>query len=131
MADLFKIASKRKYRFSFKGQLTVEDLWDLSVEDLDRIYKDLKAKQKNETEDSLLGTVTKQDKILANKIEIIKAIVMDKLAAKERAAKVAKAKAQNQRILEIMADKADAELKEKSIDELQSLLVSTDPDDED
>lgn len=125
MADLFKVAAKKKYRFNFKGQITVEDLWDLSVEDLDRIYKNLKSQQKNASEESLLQTVSKEDRELSNKIEIVKTVVMDKLAAKERALKAAEKKAQNQRILEIMADKQDAALKEKSIDELQVMLASS------
>ncbi len=130
MSDLFKVATKKKYRFSYKGQVTVEDLWDLSVEELDKIYKNLKSLQKNASEESLLQTVTKEDKELNNKIEIIKTIVTDKLAAKDRAMKAASQRAQNQRILEIMADKQDAALKEKSIEELQNMLIAEDVDDE-
>ena len=130
MSDLFKIATKKKYRFNYKGQATVEDLWDLSVEELDKIYKNLKSLQKNASEESLLQTVTKEDKELNNKIEIVKTIVTDKLAAKDRAMKAAAQKAQNQRILEIMADKQDAALKEKSIEELQA-MISVDNFDED
>ena len=126
MVDLFKVAVKKKYRFNFKGQLTVEDLWDLSVEDLDKIYKNLKSQQKNASEESLLDTVTKEDRELSNKVEIIKSIVTDKLAAAERAKKSAEKKAQNQRILEIMADKQDAALKEKSLEELQAMLETED-----
>lgn len=130
MSDLFKIATKKKYRFSYKGQVTVEDLWDLSVEELDKIYKNLKSLQKNASEESLLQTVTKEDKELNNKIEIIKAIVTDKLAAKDRAMKAVSQRAQNQRILEIMADKQDAALKEKSIEELQNMLITEDVEDD-
>ena len=131
MADLFKIANKKKYRFNYKGVISVEDLWDLSVEELDKIYKSLKSMQKNASEESLLQTVSKEDKELLNKIEIIKIVVTDKLAAQERAQKAASQRAQNQRILEIMADKQDAALKEKSIEELQAMLAVDDFDDED
>lgn len=130
MSDLFKVAVKKKYRFNFKGIISVEDLWDLSVEDLDKIYKSLKSQQKNESEESLLQKVSKEDKVLDNKIEIVKIIVADKLAAKERAQKAASQRIQNQRILEIMADKQDAALKEKSIEELQAMLTVDDIDDE-
>ena len=130
MSDLFKVATKKKYRFSYKGQVTVEDLWDLSVEELDKIYKNLKSLQKNTSEESLLQTATKEDKELNNKIEIIKTIVTDKLAAKDRAMKAASQRAQNQRILEIMADKQDAALKEKSIEELQNMLIIEDVEDD-
>lgn len=130
MSDLFKMASRKKYRFNYKGVISVEDLWDLSVEELDSIYKKLKAQQKNNNEESLLQSVTKEDKELANKIDIIKTIVVDKLAAKERALKAAEKKAQNQRILEILADKKDAALKEKSIEELQAMISAEESDEE-
>ena len=129
MADLFKIAAKKKYRFNYKGVISVEDLWDLDVEALDSIYKNLKKQQKTSQEESLLETVSKEDKEINNKIEIIKIIVNDKLAAREKAIKAAEKRTQNQRILEIMADKKDAALKEKSIEELQAMLVSDEVDD--
>lgn len=131
MADLFKIASKKKYRFNYKGLITVEDLWDLPVEELDKIYKNLKTQQKNNSEESLLQTVSKEDKELNNKIDIIKTIVNDKLVAMDRALKIAEKKLQNQKILEIMADKQDAALKEKSIDELKAMLSTDEFNDED
>lgn len=131
MSDLFKVATKKKYRFNFKGVLTVEDLWDLTVEDLDKIYKGLKSKLKDAAEESLLNTVSKEDKELNNKIEIVKIIVADKLAAKEKAEKTQLQKQQNQRILEIIADKQDAALKEKSLEELTAMLTPSDTEDDD
>jgi ATP-dependent helicase YprA (DUF1998 family) len=122
MADLFKIAAKKKYRFNYKGLITVEDLYDLTIEELDKIYKNLKVQQRNSSEESLLQTISKEDKELNNKIEIIKAIVADKLAAKEKAQKAYEQRAQRQRILEIMEDKKDAALKEKTIEELQAMM---------
>lgn len=131
MSDLFKVATKKKYRFNFKGVLSVEDLWDLTVEDLDKIYKGLKSKLKDVAEESLLNTVSKEDKELNNKIEIVKIIVADKLAAKEKAEKAQLQKQQNQRILEIIADKQDAALKEKSLEELTAMLTPSDTEDDD
>lgn len=131
MSDLFKIAVKNKYRFTYKGVQTVEDLWDLSVEELDKIYKTLKNKQKSEAEESLLTTASKEDKELNNKIEIIKTIVADKLSDKEKAVKAAERRAKNRRILEIMADKQEDELKSKSLDELKAMLEEDDDESED
>ncbi len=131
MADLFKVAVKKKYRFNYRGLISVEDLWDLSVEDLDKIFKSLKSQQRNASEESLLQAVSKEDKELNNKIEIIKIIVADKLAASDRAKKAAAQRMQNQRILEIMADKQDAALKEKSVEELQAMLTTADAEDDD
>lgn len=131
MSDLFKIAVKNKYRFTYKGVQTVEDLWDLSVEELDKIYKTLKNKQKSEAEESLLTTASKEDKELNNKIEIIKTIVADKLSDKEKSVKAAERRAKNRRILEIMADKQEDELKSKSLDELKAMLEEDDDESED
>jgi hypothetical protein len=103
-------------------------LWDLSVEELDKIYKTLKTKQKSEAEESLLATTSKEDKELNNKIEIIKTIVADKLSDKEKSIKAAERRAKNRRILEIMADKQEDELKSKSLDELKAMLESDDDD---
>lgn len=130
MSDIFKNAVKKKYRWNFRGLCTVEDLWDLNVENLDDIYKSLKKQQKDNSGESLLTTVSKEDKIIEEKIEIVKAIVIDKLAATEKAKNAAKKRRENQRILEIMADKKDAALKEKSIEELQAMLSDDDDEEE-
>ena len=127
--DIFKNATKKKYRFNFKGLCTIEDLWDLTVENLDAIYKSLKKQQKESDGESLLSTVSKEDKILAEKIEIVKAIVTDKLVAAEKARNAAKKRAENQRILEIMADKKDAALRDKTLEELQAMLVVEEDED--
>ena len=50
--------------------------------------------------------------------------------AKEKAQKAAAQRIQNQRILEIMADKQDAALKDKSIEELQNMLTVAEEDDD-
>ena len=120
--NIFKEATKKKYRLNFRGVCTVEDLWDLDVEHLDTIYKALKKQQKDADGESLLTTASKEDVVLEDKIAIVKAIVADKLAAIEAAKNAAKKRRENQRILEIIADKQDAALKEKSLEELQAML---------
>lgn len=122
--NIFMNATKKKYRFNFRGICGVEDLWDLRVEDLDFIYKNLKKQQKENEGESLLSTTSKEDKELNEKIEIVKAIVADKLATAEKARNAAKKRRENQRILEIMADKKDAALRDKTIEELQAMLLS-------
>lgn len=130
MKDLFKVAVKKKYRFNYKGALTVEDLYDLSVEDLDAIYKKLKLEQGNTATDSLLGNVTSADKALQNKIDLVTEIFNDKMAEKDKAKKAFETKQRNQRILEIMASKQAKELEEKSIDELKEMLETEDTDED-
>lgn len=83
--ELFEIATRNKYRFPFKGWINTEDLWDLSVQNLDSIFKTLNKELKTTGEESLLGTKTTEQNELSNKIEIVKHIVSVKLEDKAKA----------------------------------------------
>ena len=122
MEKLFENATRGKYRFSFRGSITVEDLWDLSPQNLDTIYKALIKELKQEQEESLLSEKTKADTVLDEKISIIRYIVSVKLKEAEDKKNEKALKDQEQKILSIIADKEDSELKGKSIDELKNML---------
>jgi hypothetical protein len=122
MEKMFECAARSKFRFSFKGLISVEDLWDLPVTSLDSIFKTLNSQLKQTKEESLLDTKTKQDKELEIKIEIIKYIVGVKLEEENVRLRVKERKEQKQKILEIMAEKQDESLKGKSIEELTKML---------
>lgn len=124
--DMFESAARGKYRFPFKGQVTVEDLWDLSPKDLDSIFKTLNAQSKKANEESLLASKSATDVVLDTKIEIVRYIVGVKLAEAE-CEKVAKEnREKKQRLAELIADKQDAELREKSVAELQAMMAALD-----
>jgi hypothetical protein len=120
--NLFEIAVRNKYRFPFRGLVSVEDLWDLSVENLDVIFKELNSQRKRTQEESLLGTKTVQDKELEVKIDIVKYIVSIKLDEAELRSKDKERKAQQQKIMEIIASKQDQALENMSLEELQRML---------
>ena len=120
--NMFVIATKNKFRFPFKGMISVEDLWDLSLENLDSVYKTLNSQIKRAQEESLLNIKSKEDSVLEMKIEIIKYIVEYKQAEIAKRAAASENKAKRQRILEILAAKQDADLQSKSLDELQKML---------
>lgn len=126
MEKIFINAARNKYRFPFKGQITVEDLWDLTVVNLDSIYRILNSQLKTSKEDSLLTTKNTEDKILEEKIEIIKYIATVKQTEAKKKEDEKAVKAQNARIREIIASKKDAALLDKSVEELQAMLVETD-----
>ena len=124
MENIFEIATRTKMRFPFKGQISVEDLWDLSVKDLDAIYKTLNAQAKKSQEESLLTTKTKEDETISVQIEIVKYIVTTKLAEAEAVKKSIELKEKKQKIMKIMSAKQDEALHNMSVDELQKMLDS-------
>lgn len=124
--DVFISALKEKYRFPYKGQITAEDLWDLTGTQLDSIYKTLNAEKKTTQEDSLMGHRTAAEQTLLNKIEIVKYV----FSAKQEEIETKKQKAVNdekkRRIMEIIASKEDAALGEKSVEDLKKMLSDLD-----
>lgn len=120
--EMFIKACREKMRFPYKGLATVEDLWDLSVAELDKIYKSLNAKAKQAQEESLLEVKTSEDEELTAQIEIIKYIVSVKLEEKKAAEMAKERKQQKQKIMSILASKQDEALQGKSIEELEKML---------
>ena len=113
---------KNKYRFEFKGLISVEDLFDLSLENLDLIYKNLKKEESDLQTDSLLETVDNPlIKEIEIKLEIVKSIFNMKQIEIENIEKAMINKARKEKILAIIENKQDQELSEKSIEELKEI----------
>nr|DAZ13776.1 MAG TPA: hypothetical protein [Caudoviricetes sp.] len=121
--NLFEVATRENYLFPFKGMINVIDLWNLSLTNLDSVFKTLNAEVKKSDEESLLNAKTKEDEELTNKIEIIKYIVNKKLAEKEARENEKKNKEKRQRILEIKAKRQDEALENMSDEDLDKLLA--------
>lgn len=121
--NLFEVATRENYLFPFKGMINVIDLWNLSLTNLDSVFKTLNAEVKKSEEESLLNAKTKEDEELTNKIEIIKYIVSKKLAEKEARENEKKNKEKRQRILEIKAKRQDEALENMSDEDLDKLLA--------
>ena len=122
MSDIFEQASRSKIRFTYKGLLSVEDLWDLTVQELDKIFKGLNAKLNASKEESLLGPKTQADTDLELAVTIIRHIVEVRLAEIAARELEAARKDKKQKILSIMADKQDESLKSKTPEELAKML---------
>ena len=120
--EMFIRASRKKIRFPYKGAASVEDLWDLPVTELDKIYKLLNAEAKKAQEESLLETKSDEDEKLTVQIGIVKYIVSVKLEEKKAAEAEKERKKQKQKIMSILASKQDEALKDKSIEELEKML---------
>ena len=120
----FMLALKTGLRFQFRGNLTTEDLFSLSLTDLDALYKSLKRQLRSNEEESLLDEANPADAETRLKIEIVKAIVADKLADRDAVkARVEKA-AQKQKLLEVLARKQDASLEQMTEDQIKAALAA-------
>jgi hypothetical protein len=120
--SIFERATRQKLRFPFRGATSIEDLWDLDLENLDEIFRSLAQKKQASQGVSLFGDDANKNDELDLQLDIVKYIftikqheAADRVAQRERAEK-------KQRLMELIASKQDKDLGEKSIDELQAML---------
>lgn len=121
--NLFEVATRANYQFPFRGMINVIDLWDLSLTNLDLVFKALNAEAKKHEEESLLNVKSKEDEEISNKICIIKYIVSVKLAEKKAREDAKKNAEMKQRLLEIKAKRQNAALENMSDEELDKALA--------
>jgi spore cortex formation protein SpoVR/YcgB (stage V sporulation) len=121
--SLFEKAAKQKLRFnSSKGQLTVEDLFDLSLTSLDNIAKAVNRKLKDEVEESFIQKKSTASAELELQLDILKYIIEYKTSVEEANKKRAETVARKHQIEEILMRKKSQELEDLSVDELQAML---------
>ena len=119
-----------KYRFNtVKGNLSTEDLFDLDMEDLDKIYQNLSISIDELKGNSLFDDDENQEKInakkaLIDKRDIVQAIFNYHKANKEAAEKAAKNKAMKDELNEVIAQKQKDELASMDIKRLKQIRDS-------
>lgn len=123
--SIFELATRNKYRFpSLKGELTVEQLWDLPLKanssfDLDNVARTISRELRDSVEESFVSpTSNTGSTVLNNKLDIVKHIIKSKLddkAKRETAAQNAKEK---EKLLAILEQKDNIELNSLSREEL-------------
>lgn len=123
---MFETAVRNKFRFPFRGQISVEDLWDLSLENLDSVFKTLNAQVKLASEESLLNEKDKEVEIVEQKIAIVKHIVAVKQAEAAKRRDAAKLHEQKQKLMNLIAKKEDEALDGLTADELKKMLADLD-----
>lgn len=124
--NIFEMATRNKFRFPYKGLISVEDLWDLGQVQLDSIYKNLNKEIKQIQEESLLSAKNSEDAELQAKIDIVKHIFTVKQQEAIQRSIDAENADKKRRIMEILAQKQDDSLMGKSEDELRKMLKELD-----
>lgn len=116
--NIFEIAAKEKFEFSFKGTIKTEDLFDLNKSDLREIYKDLKASIKNvdEIDDELFNEESDEDTETLVKMEIVRYIANLRKTEEEEAIKAKK----REKFDNLIYKKENEELENLSVEELKA-----------
>jgi len=129
--NIFERASVDKLRFpSTKGELAVENLWDLPLQskggvDLDTIAKTVNAGLKALGEESFVSTKSNPGKAAQElRLEILKHIIGVKMRAAEDARDRAEKLAKREKLVAILDKKQNEALENLSADEIAKQIAS-------
>lgn len=121
--DNFKLATQQKLRFqTSKGSLNIEQLWDLTLNDLDNLAVSLEQDYEESKGKSFLVKRTVKDKTIKLQFDIVLDILQTKAQAAEEAKERKERKEHNEKILTLISEKKDESLKGKSIKQLEAML---------
>ena len=122
---MYKQLIKDKTRFTTsKGNLSLEQLWDLSINELDTLAVSLQdAYDKSNNKKSFIEKKTTKDKNLKLQLDVVLDILQTKMEEAEVSKTKAENKARNQKIREIIAQKQDDALTKMSLKELTGMLT--------
>jgi hypothetical protein len=122
---IFELATRKKFRFKMdKGFVTTEDLWDLKLEDLNRIAVSLNKQIKESSDESFIKTKSSADKDLQAHFDVVKHIIDVKLAEKEAKLVAIEREEKRERLRDLIAKKELSALESKTLDELRAELDS-------
>ena len=127
---MYKIASQKKLRIATsRGNLSVEQLWDLPKEEIGQLavavrkhIRDERGTAGDSELDFLKPSEQKEETIEQLTFRILRDIYQTKQADEDKAHSTAEKRLKNRRILELIAKKQDQELENKSIEELEKML---------
>ena len=108
-----------KLRFTTdRGFLSVEDIWDLTLTQLNNLAKSLRKKLKEGEEEDFLNTKSESDTTEKLRFDIVLNILETKKTEKAEREQAEEIKGKRQKLLGLIAEKQDAALRDKPVDEL-------------
>ncbi len=121
--NMFEVALRGKYRFPTRvGLVTAEDLFDMSLKQLDATFKTLNSAVNIAKEESLLEVKSEADAILDVQIEIIKYVVKSKQEANKARVEAKGNKEKKEYLMSILKEKENAEVLDKSPEEIKAMI---------
>ncbi len=121
---MFEQATRLRLRFdTVKGSVSTEDLWTLSLANLDKVAVELHKQLRESNEAvSFVTPVSKKDNELQLKFDIAKHIIDVRVAERDAARVAAERSVKKQQLLEVLSRKQNAELENKTTEELTNMI---------
>lgn len=120
---MYKEALQKKLRFKTnKGMISTEDLFDLSLQNLNTLAIMLDKKISEAPKKSIIEELPAEENDDELRFSIVKDVINIKLKARKDNINRAQIDARNKRIAEIIAKKEDEALENKSIEELRAMI---------
>ena len=127
--DLFLEARRKKLRFaSLKGELIVEQLWDLPLTsktgfDLDNVAKSVKRELDASSVESFVNVSSPLEATLTLKLELIKSVIAVRIAERDAVQQREARKAERNQLLAALAGKKEDAIKAMSPEQIQARLA--------
>ena len=132
---MYKQASELKLRFQITvailgsfaskfatGLVSTEQLWELPIPVLDRLAVESEKQYKSSGEKSFVVAKSKKDKLLKLQFDIVLDVLETKVEKRDELAAEGDKKTHNQKILGLIAEKEEEELKDLDVKDLKKLL---------
>ncbi len=123
--NIFEKASRKKFRFpTNRGDLTVENLWDMPLTardgfDLNSVAVSINNELKGVTEESFVQTTPNRKAVdLGDKLELVKFVIAEKIEAAEKAKAAKERDEKRNKLLEALGQKEDEGLRAMTKDEI-------------
>lgn len=123
MENLFEFATRKKLTFPYRGQVSVEDLWDLRPEQLNEVFQTVQSQRKGNAE-SLIAKETEADVLLGIQADIVRHIFETKQAEAEAKEREVVRREEKRRLQEILARKREEGLNNLSEAEILAMIES-------
>lgn len=120
----FLKASKKKLRFATsKGELSTEQLWDLSLTSLDTIAKAVNKRIKDSEEESFIGKKTSGNADDELRLEVLKEVIRVKMEDQDKRAKASERAEKLRHLKQLATEKQTEAFGNQSLEEIQKQIA--------
>lgn len=124
--DIYKQANRLGLRFNTnRGLLATEQLFQLSLADLDALAVSLDTEREKSGKKSFIRETSAGDEIAKLKFDVALDVLNTVMKEQKDARESLDNKRKNEKILALIAEKQDGALKEKTVEELEAMLIIT------